>query len=527
MPANAERPVAVIVGAGPAGLTAALELLRRTDIVPVVFEADDINGGISQTRNYKGNRIDIGGHRFFSKSDRVMSWWREILPVDPAAGQGEIQIRYQNRQRGLDLVGDAAEPEHPDEIMLVRSRTSRIYYGRRFYDYPISLSYRTLRNLGPRRTLKIGFSYLWALLRPIPKENNLEDFLINRFGRELYRTFFRDYTRKVWGRSCADIPAEWGAQRIKGLSISRAVGHALRKLVTPVSALSQKSTETSLIEYFLYPKLGPGQMWDVVARKVVRRGGEIHYRQRVTGVQHAGGRVSSVTVTACDGTSREIPCDYCFSTMPIRDLSKSLAPGLPPSLAGIAEALPYRDFVTVGLLVSRLRITARDGGLVPDNWIYIQEPDVRLGRLQIFNNWSPYMVADPEKIWIGLEYFCNEGDSFWDMDDEALAALAVKELAAIEICDPTDVLDHVVIRMPKAYPAYFGSYDRLPELTGWLDEIENLYLVGRNGMHRYNNQDHSMLAAMTAVDNIVSGRRDKSNIWSVNTEDSYHESRSG
>ncbi len=523
--ASNDRTVAVIVGAGPAGLTAALELLRRTDIQPVVIEAEDINGGISQTRNFKGNRIDIGGHRFFSKSDRVMDWWRDILPVDPEAGQGEIEIRYQNKQRRLDLAGDATEPEHPDEILMVRSRTSRIYYGRRFYDYPISLSVGTLRNLGLMRTIRIGLSYLRAVLRPIPDEKNLEDFLINRFGRELYETFFRDYTHKVWGRACADIPAEWGAQRIKGLSVSRAIGHALKKLVSPVASLSQKNTETSLIEYFLYPKLGPGQMWDVVARKVMEQGGEIHYQQRVSGMHRDGARITSVSVTALDGTVREVPCDYCFSTMPMRELAGALSPGLPAEVAQIAAGLPYRDFVTVGLLMSKLRIAAPDGSLVPDNWIYIQEPDVRLGRLQIFNNWSPYMVADPDKVWVGLEYFCNEGDEFWAMDDESLIRLAVDELASIDIINADDVLDHVVIRMPKAYPAYFGSYDRLPRLVEALDEIENLYLVGRNGMHRYNNQDHSMLAAMTAVDNIVAGRQDKSNIWSVNTEDSYHESR--
>ncbi len=518
-------PVAVIIGAGPAGLTAALELLRRTGIHPVVLEAEDINGGISQTRSYKGNRIDIGGHRFFSKSDRVMDWWRGILPVDPEAGQGEVEIRYQNKSRRLALAGDSVKPEHPDEILLVRSRTSRIYYGRRFYDYPISLSLRTVRNLGFLRTAKIGFSYLRAMLRPIPEERNLEDFLVNRFGRELYATFFRDYTHKVWGRTCAEIPAEWGAQRIKGLSISRAVGHALRKLVSPVSSLSQKDTETSLIEYFLYPKLGPGQMWDVVARKVREGGGEVHYHQRVTGIEREDGKVSAVIATGADGVETRHTCDYCFSSMPIRELSRALSPGLPPAFAEIAENLPYRDFITVGLLVKRLRITAEDGGMVPDNWIYIQEPDVRLGRLQIFNNWSPYMVADPDTVWIGLEYFCNEGDDFWTMADDDLIALAIRELASIDIIDADAVTDHVVIRMPKAYPAYFGSYPRLGELVGELNGIENMFLVGRNGMHRYNNQDHSMLAAMTAVDNIVAGISDKSNIWSVNTEDSYHESK--
>jgi protoporphyrinogen oxidase len=521
------KRAAVIIGAGPAGLTAALELLRRTDIEPVVVEAEEINGGISQTREYRGNRIDIGGHRFFSKSDRVMDWWRGILPVDPEAGQGELEIHYQNKSRRLALAGDRDAPQYPDEILMVRSRTSRIYYGRRLYDYPISLSLNTLGNLGLKRTAKIGFSYLKALLKPIRNERTLEDFLVNRFGRELYATFFRDYTHKVWGRSCQEIPAEWGAQRIKGLSVTRAIWHALKKLVGPVATLSQKSTETSLIEYFLYPRLGPGQMWDVVARKIREGGGEIRYCRRATGIERKGNRVTAVWVTGTDGRETRIACDYCFSTMPIRDLSRALRPGLPHTLAKIAEELPYRDFITVGLLVTGLKVTAPDGGLIPDNWIYIQEPDVRLGRLQIFNNWSPYMVADPGKVWIGLEYFCNEGDEFWAMSDEDLITLGARELAAIDIIEPGAVLDGVVIRMPKAYPAYFGSYPQLPELVSELNHVENLFLVGRNGMHRYNNQDHSMLAAMTAVDNIIAGVKDKSNIWSVNTEDSYHESRDG
>jgi protoporphyrinogen oxidase len=515
---------AVIIGAGPAGLTAAYELLERTNIRPIVIESSDSMGGISRTVHYKGNRIDIGGHRFFSKSDRVMQWWLNILPLQAAADPQQT-IRYQGRTTTV-AGGSGPNPDETDRVMLLRRRKSRIYFNRRFFDYPITLSPRTLKNLGIQRSLKIGLSFARSSLFPIRPERNLEEFFINRFGRELYATFFKSYTEKVWGVPCRDISAEWGAQRIKGLSITKAVWHFLKKLRPQSRDLAQKETETSLIEQFLYPKYGPGQMWDEVARVVRERGGEILTHHRAIRIHTDGNRVRSVVVRRdSDGAELELPADYAFSSMPVRHLIRALDGAVPPDVAGIAEGLVYRDFITVGLLLEKLAVTERDGGRIRDNWIYIQEPDVLVGRMQIFNNWSPYMVADRTKTWIGLEYFCYASDPMWSWPDEEMARLAAEELERIGLAKAADVIDSVVIRMPKTYPAYFGSYDRFETLRSFVDRFDNLYLVGRNGMHKYNNQDHSMLTAMTCVDNIVTGRADKSNVWDVNTEEDYLEEK--
>lgn len=515
------KKTALIIGAGPAGLTAALELLRRSDITPIVLEADTQVGGISRTVNYLGNRIDIGGHRFFSKSDWVMNWWKEILPVQ-ADDSGTVSISYQNKSREVDVA--PVTGADPDRALLLRGRLSRIYYLRRFFDYPIKLSANTLDNLGPVRVLKIGVSYAWARLFPRKPEHSLEDFLVNRFGRQLYLTFFRDYTEKVWGVPCHEISAEWGAQRIKGLSVSSALKHALRKLL----GLEQRAVNTSLIERFLYPKFGPGQMWEEVANQVREKGGKIHLGYQVRRLQVENGRV--VAVHAWDSASCmevEFACDYAFSTMPVRDLIGGMN-NVPRDVREVAEALPYRDFITVGLLAKKMRANTQSrsmhaNNMPPDNWIYIQESDVKVGRLQVFNNWSPGMVADSSKVWMGLEYFCNEGDALWGLSDNELKALAKHEMAKIGLLDEADVEDTVVIRMPKAYPAYFGSYARFEVVRGWLDGISNLFPVGRNGMHRYNNQDHSMLTAKIAVDNILAGIEEKTNIWAVNVDDDYHE----
>jgi protoporphyrinogen oxidase len=516
---------AVIIGAGPAGLTAAYELLERTSIRPVVVESTDYMGGISRTVNYKGNRIDIGGHRFFSKSDRVMDWWLNILPLQRVSGSSQ-PIRYQGRTTTVAGGNDGPDPDQTDRVMLLRQRRSRIYFMRRFFDYPISLSPETLRKLGLKRTIRIGFSFLRASLFPVRPERNLEEFFINRFGRELYGTFFKSYTEKVWGVPCNEISAEWGAQRIKGLSIIKAITHFFKKLTRRSADIAQKATETSLIEQFLYPKFGPGQMWEEVARIVRDRGGEILTRHRAVRMDVEGNRIRSVTIRReSDGNETAIAADYVFSSMPVRHLVRALDAEVPAEVKEVAEGLQYRDFITVGLLLDKLKVTEPDGGPIRDNWIYIQEPDVLVGRMQLFNNWSPYMVADPSKTWIGLEYFLYSTDPMWTWPDEKMARLAVEELARIGLADAKDVRDSVVIRMPKTYPAYFGSYARFEVLRAFTDRFENLFLVGRNGMHRYNNQDHSMLTAMVCVDNILSGRTDKSNVWEVNTEEDYHEEK--
>ncbi len=519
---------AIIIGAGPAGLTAAYELVQRTDIKPVVYEATGDIGGISRTINYKGNRMDIGGHRFFSKSDRVMQWWKNILSVQGKPARDDILL---GRDTSFLNGNGSADPEKTDEVMLIRKRLSRILFERRFYDYPIALSLDTFRNLGLVRIVKMALSYGKGRLLPIKKEKSLEDFFINRFGKELYLTFFKDYTEKVWGVGCDKIKPEWGAQRIKGLSISGAIAHAAKKMLGRDESVAQKGTETTLIEQFLYPKFGPGQMWQEVAAIVREKDGEVHLRHKVTGLKLRDNGITEAQIQDQDtGSTITKAADYFFSTMPVKDLIESFDSDVPAKVKQVADGLVYRDFITAGLLLKKLKIQNQTklktvNNIIPDNWIYIQEKDVKLGRLQIFNNWSPYMVADPDTVWMGLEYFCNENDELWNKPDADFAEFAADELAHIGIIDKADVLDSVVVRMPKTYPAYFGSYEQFDVIRAFTDKIENLFLVGRNGMHRYNNQDHSMLAAMTAVDNIVEGVRSKDNIWTVNTEDEYHEEK--
>lgn len=518
---------AIIIGAGPAGLTAAYELLSRTGVKPIVYEMTGEIGGISKTLNYKGNRIDIGGHRFFSKSDRVMRWWLEKLPLQGAPARDDLLLK---REVSLSSLPDAPDPEKSDDVFLARNRISRIFFLRKFFDYPVSLSLATFANLGLDRALKIFSSYVRARLHPVRPEKSLEDFFVNRFGRELYLLFFKDYTEKVWGVACDRIPPEWGAQRVKGLSVTKTLLHAISALANKSRDLDQKSTETSLIERFLYPKHGPGQMWEKVAADIIEMGGEIHLNHRVAGLSLEGGMITSVSVQGPDHATVEKEADYFFSTMPVRDLVGAMKGNVPEAVLRIAAGLAYRDFITVGLLLKRLKIKNSSriktlNGIVPDNWIYIQERDVRLGRLQIFNNWSPYMVRDEGTVWIGLEYFCNEGDALWNMPDPDFAEFAIDELARIDIIERQDVLDHVVIRMPKTYPAYFGTYDQFDQIRAFTDQIKNLFLIGRNGMHRYNNMDHSMLSAMQSVDNIINGVEAKDAIWAVNAEEDYHEKR--
>jgi protoporphyrinogen oxidase len=516
-----------IVGAGPAGLTAGLELKRRSRHNVIVLEALRDVGGLARTVAHRGNRMDIGGHRFFSKSAWVMNWWRQILPLPEFfEGYAPGKDPLQNLDEADRLAAMA-----PEQSLLARPRLSRIYYLRRFFDYPISLSLATLAKLGPARVLRIGLSYIKARLLPIKPEKNLADFLTNRFGRELYLTFFKDYTEKVWGVACERISQEWGAQRIKGLSIAKAILHALKKLANRLGAgVEQRNLETSLIERFLYPKYGPGQMWNAVADRFRELGGELRLDATLDRIELENGRVARVGYRGSAGERHTLPADIVISSMPIKDLMRALAPSPPEEMLAISDNLSYRDFITVGLLARKLRPTglARLGyrnNLPPDTWIYIQEPGVKLGRLQVFNNWSPALVADPSLIWLGLEYFAREDDDLWALSETELETLAKTELEAIGLIDPADALDAHVVRAPKAYPAYFGAYERFGELRAYLDSLENLYLIGRNGMHRYNNQDHSMLAARIAVEGILAGRVDREKLWGVNAEQDYHEEK--
>jgi protoporphyrinogen oxidase len=416
--------------------------------------------------------------------------------------------------------------------MLIRPRRSRIYYLRKFFDYPITLTSNTVKNLGIPRMARVGMSYGVSRLHQIKPEKSLEDFLINRFGRELYLTFFKSYTEKVWGTPCHEISAEWGAQRIKGLSLTSAVKHFLKKAFSRekkrTGEISQKGTETSLIERFMYPKYGPGQLWEHVADLIRQKGGEIHMGWQADRLNFFDGpdlHVRSLEAVNANGDRRTFEGNYFFSTMPMRELIRAMQIPVPANVREVSEGLQYRDFITVGLLADRLKVKELDGGLLKDTWIYIQEPDVLLGRLQIFNNWSPYLVSDPSKVWIGLEYFCYDTDDLWKMPDDELKKFAIAEVAKIGILDAGAVSDAHVVRVPKTYPAYFGTYSRFDELKDFTDLIDNLFLVGRNGMHKYNNQDHSMLTAMHAVDGLAAGSVDKKSLWDINTEQEYHEEK--
>jgi protoporphyrinogen oxidase len=494
------KKVAVIIGAGPAGLTAAYELLAHTDIKPIVIEQSDLNGvgGISQTLNYKGNRMDIGGHRFFSRSEQVMNWWGKILPLESKP----VSNMYNK------FFTKTVNKNHTDDCFLVRSRLSRIFYDKKFYDYPISLSMQTIKNLGVKKMVKAGASFLFSLIHK-RKENNLEDFYINRFGNELYKTFFKDYTHKVWGVEVKDIPADWGAQRVKGLSVASVLLNAFKKIF---KGKNIKAQETSLIEYFLYPKLGPGSLWQKVLTNVKNQGADVHFNSKVVKIKTRDNKVKSVTLS----NGKTIKCDYCFSSMPINELINSFD-DVSEKIKTIANGLMFRDFITVGLLVDT------DGFDLKDNWIYIQDPNVIVGRLQIFNNWSPYLVKQKKYMWVGMEYFAFENDELWNQADNNIIQFARSELEKINLFKDLKIIDGTVKRVKKAYPAYFGTYKDFSQIKDYLDKLENLYCVGRNGQHKYNNMDHSMLSSIEAVKNIKLGIKDKANVWEVNTEKEYHE----
>lgn len=504
----------VIIGAGPAGLTAGLELIKKGYSV-TVLEATAALGGISKTVRHHDQRIDIGGHRFFSKDERVMEWWKSILPYQGAPAKDDRKLGREAR-----TVPGGPDPETADEVFLIRHRVSRIYYGGKFFDYPVSFKPQTFINMGFLTSMKAGFSYLSSCVRKLP-EDSLENFYINRFGRQLYSMFFEGYTEKVWGRPPREISADWGAQRVKGVSVAALLKNVLQKLLP-----GKKTVETSLIEEFYYPKYGPGQLWETVAKRFQALGGRLELEKEVVRLEREGERI---TAALCADGSRYAG-DAFFSTMPLNQLVPALGCE-EGEMASIAAGLPYRDFVTVGLLVDKLKLRNETaiptlGNVVPDCWIYVQDTGVKLGRIQIFNNWSPYMLADPEHtVWIGLEYFCREGDEFWSMSEEDCVRLGVAELKKIGVIgEDTAILDSCRERVKKAYPAYFDTYDRIGELTEWLNGFENLYCLGRNGQHRYNNMDHSMVTAFTAVD-CLEGKASREDLWSVNTEKEYHEEK--
>ena len=513
----------IIIGAGPAGLTSAYELSKNKEYKIVVLEESNDIGGISKTIKYNNNRMDIGGHRFFSKNEKVMNFWKEIMPL-----QGEISLDDKKLNREASLEKGGPDPEKDDNVMLIRKRISRIYYSKKFFDYPVSLKMETLKNLGMKNTILAIGSYLKSCIIK-KKENSLEDFYINRFGKKLYQMFFEKYTEKVWGRHPSEISADWGKQRVKGLSISKILKDIVLK---SLNLKNSKNAETSLIEQFWYPKYGPGQLWEELARKAENNGVIIRNNTKVQKIIKENNIITKIQCIS-NGREEMIEGDLFISSMPLKDLINDIeGEKVPDNIVQIATNLPYRDFITVGLLVDKLKIINNTkiktlGNIIPDCWIYVQEPDVKIGRIQVFNNWSPYLVENPENnVWLGLEYFCNENDYLWNMSDEDFKNMALDELMKIGIIDKhSKVKDSHIERVKKAYPAYFDSYSRINEVIKYLNSIDNLYCIGRNGQHRYNNMDHAMLTALEAVKDIEENIKNKSNIWNVNVEKEYLEEK--
>ena len=507
-----KRKKVIIIGAGPAGLTAGYELLKNSNNYDVtILEATNDIGGISKTINYKGTRMDIGGHRFFSKDERVLKLWQEIMPL-----QGKNAYDDKKLKREKKLSNNGPDPEKEDRVMLIRNRVSRIYYSKKFFDYPISLKKETIKNLGFKKTITSGFSYLKSTAIK-KKEDSLENFYINHFGKKLYSMFFEGYTEKLWGRHPKDISADWGSQRVKGLSIKEVLKNMFK--------LDKNKKETSLIEEFIYPKYGPGQLWETMALEFKNLGGTVITNYEVNSIDIKDNKIISVS-----NGIKTITGDIFISSMPLKDLINSFT-NKKTNIEKIATNLPYRDFVTMGLLVKKLNLKNETniktlGNIIPDCWIYVQDPEVKLGRIQIFNNWSPYMVKNPNKtVWIGLEYFCNEDDWFWNMSDDECIKYAVNELIKIGVINQKAVLDYHREKVRKAYPAYFDSYKDIDKVIKYLNKFDNLYCVGRNGQHRYNNMDHSMVTSFEAVNNILNNIKNKDNVWNVNTDKEYNEEK--
>lgn len=508
----------VIIGAGPAGLSSAYYLLKnKKNIKVTILEESDSVGGISKTISHNGNKMDLGGHRFFTKNKEVEKLWFDILPL-----QGKPAYDDKILQTKKEFLGKK-DPEKEDKVMLIRNRISRIYYNKKFFDYPISLSMKTIKNMGFLTTIKCGFSYLYSCIRK-KEESNLENFYINRFGNKLYQMFFKGYTTKLWGRTPREIDSSWGSQRVKGISIRKVIIDYYKKLFH----IKDNNKETSLIESFYYPKYGPGQLYEEMAKKVEKMGGIILLNSKVVKITKNNNKIESITYK---NSQKEITlsCDKLISSMPVKDLMLSMN-DIPKEVKDISKNLPYRDFITIGVLIPKIDLKNETKiktihNNIPDNWLYIQDTSVKMGRVQIFNNWSCYMVKDPiNTMWIGLEYFCSEGDSFWNKSEKELINLAKKELKQMGFFSGK-ILDSKVIKVKKAYPAYFDSYSEISKVREYINKIDNLYCIGRNGTHSYNNMDHSILSGKICADLIKNDSHNLDKLWNVNVDKSYQEER--
>lgn len=513
---NKRKEIAVIIGGGPAGLSAAYELLKQSDnIKPIILEKLDKVGGIARTEFHEGNGIDLGGHRLFTKNRQILDLWEHFLPI-----QGEAAIDYKLLKRKISTKAGGPDPDKTDKVMLVRNRISRIYYLRKFFDYPISMKPATFLNMGLKRTFIAGMSYLKSMVIKRP-EVTLEDFMINRFGKVLYQMFFENYTYKVWGKHPSEISKEWGEQRIKGLSLAKALINAI---LSPLKLISGKNKETSLIEEYYYPKYGCGYLWQEIANEIRELGGEIRLNSNVVDFEYTDGKITGVKLQS----GENISCDYVISSMPVRELVQCMK-NVPEEIKYITDRLEYRDYILVNLCCSKVNLPNNTkiktfNNLAPDSWIYLQENDITAGRLQIMNNWSPYVVEDfKNTVVLDLEYFCNEGDDMWNKPEEEMIEFGIKELEKLNmITDRRDILARKSIKVEKAYPAYWGTYEQFDRVITYLNTIENLFCIGRNGQHKYNNMDHSMLSGVEAVDTLIN-KKDKSALWEINTEKEYHE----
>ena len=491
---------------------------NSNDYDVVIIEKGKQVGGISKTIDYDGNKMDLGGHRFFTKDERVSNIWKELLPIQGFGSYDDLKLNSNKKY----FVG-GPNPEKEDKVFLIRNRGSRIYYNKKFFDYPVKLNFNTVKNLGFMETTKSGFSYLKTLF--VKKEEfNLENFYINRFGKKLYSVFFEGYTEKLWGRNPKEIDSSWGAQRVKGLSIREVI----KDFVCSSFKIKNNTKQVSLIDKFYYPKYGPGQMYEEMANKIKGFGGKILLNTSVVNINCKNNKINSIVVES-KGKKNVIKGDIFISSMPIKDLIIAID-NVPKNVYDIAFNLPYRSFVTIGVIFDKLSIKNKTkietlNSIIPDTWIYVQSKEVKLGRIQVFNNWSPYLLKDVENtISLGLEYFCDENDDFWNLSDEELKNRALKELSEMKIIDnDSKLLNYHVERVEKAYPAYFDSYVNFDKVKKYLNKYINLYCIGRNGQHRYNNMDHSMLCGIICIDNILKGKKNKENIWNVNCDKEYHE----
>lgn len=522
------KPKIVIIGAGPAGLTCAYQLLKenKNKYEVVILEKEDTVGGISKSVNFNGYTVDTGIHRYFTKNDTIKNIWEELLPL-----QNKLSYDQKLVNKKMDFNNKiGSNPEKDEKSLLIKDRKSRIYYGKKFYDYPVNINKNMLKQLGLFEVFLCGMSYFKSVIIK-RKDDSLENFYINKFGKRLYKMFFESYTEKVWGVHPRDISSSWGEQRAKGLSISSIILDIVKK---KLKVKNKKNTLVSLTDSFVYPKLGSLQMWDTMKDEIINMGGKIILEASIKKFNTKNNKIVSICYDE-KKAKKEIKCDKLISSMPIKDLFLLFDDNLkvPRDIYDAAVNLPYREFMSVCLVLKNINwkndsLKKNVSDIPVDSWDYIQEPSVKLGRIQIFNNWSCYLFKNKkevsEKVLIGLEYFCSENDEFWNMNDQDFIDFAIKEIIAIGlITSKDDVLYSTRIKIKKAYPSYFGTYNKIDDIKIFLNKIDNLYCIGRNGQHRYNNVDHAMLTGVLCARNILDNKKDKDEIWNVNTEKVYHE----